>query len=100
MAVLWWLLATLATSSIGMEVAVDFRGDESSRTALIRKQDDTQPTLHPCDDKSKCTGCGGLSQASCEKACWIDDNKQNRQCIWSTLLECVDKTEGVAGALC
>lgn len=34
------------------------------------------------------------------KACWVDGNKKNRQCIWSTLLECVDITEGSPGALC
>ena len=34
------------------------------------------------------------------KACWVDGNKKNRQCIWSTLLECVDITEGSPGTLC
>eukprot|EP00434_Breviolum_minutum_P004986 symbB.v1.2.004401.t1/scaffold247.1/size253962/1 len=70
-------VVTAVTPTLGIELVVDGTGEPQS---LLRKEVgiDKQPTIHPCDDQTTCKGCGGLSQAACEKACWVDGNKKNR----------------------
>mmetsp|Transcript_35494 Transcript_35494/g.82863 ORF Transcript_35494/g.82863 Transcript_35494/m.82863 type:complete len:97 (-) Transcript_35494:292-582(-) len=93
MRVLQALLA-LASSAYGVSITIDPAGSAQREAQLVRK--DVRPKPHTCDDKTDCGGCQGLEQLACETACWIDQG-QNRQCVWSTLLQCTNQTDG---ALC